>query len=29
MTVACYDKGGKLLGSKSWAGSQPTFRKLW
>ena len=22
------DKGGKLLGSKSWAGGQPKFRKL-
>ena len=27
--VACYDKGGKLLGSKSWGDSQPMFRKLW
>lgn len=26
---AYYDKGGKLLGSKSWAGSQPVFKKLW
>ncbi len=24
-----YEKGGKLLGSKSWAGGQPKFRKLW
>lgn len=26
---AYYQKGDKLLGSKSWAGSQPQFRKLW
>jgi len=26
---AYFDKGGKSLGSKSWAGRQPTFRKLW
>ncbi|QDU29468.1 Acetyl xylan esterase (AXE1) [Anatilimnocola aggregata] len=26
---AYYDKSGKLLGSKSWAGGQPKFRKLW
>lgn len=26
---AYFDKGGKLIGSKSWAGSQPVFRKLW
>ena len=26
---AYYEKGGKLLGSKSWAGGQPKFRKLW
>ncbi len=26
---AYFDKSGKLLGSKSWAGSQPVFRKLW
>ena len=26
---AYYDKGGKSLGSKSWAGGQPKFRKLW
>jgi dienelactone hydrolase len=26
---AYFDKGGKSLGSKSWAGGQPTFRKLW
>jgi len=26
---AYYDKGGKLLGSKSWGGSLPVFRKLW
>jgi hypothetical protein len=26
---AYYDKGGKLLGSKSWVGTQPAFRKLW
>ena len=26
---AYYDKGEKVLGSKSWAGGQPTFRKLW
>ncbi len=25
---AYYEKGEKLLGSKSWAGSQPVFRKL-
>lgn len=25
---AYYEKGGKLLGSKSWAGGQPRFRKL-
>jgi len=25
---AYYDKGGKLLGSKNWAGGQPKFRKL-
>jgi dienelactone hydrolase len=25
---AYYDKGGKLLGSKSWAGGQPKFRDL-
>ena len=25
---AYYDKGGKLLGSKSWAGGQPMFRDL-
>ena len=25
---AYYEKGGKLLGSKSWAGGQPTFRDL-
>jgi hypothetical protein len=26
---AYYDKGNKLIGSKSWAGPQPVFRKLW
>lgn len=26
---AYYDKDGKLLGSRSWAGGQPKFRKLW
>lgn len=26
---AYYEKEGKLLGSKSWAGGQPKFRKLW
>lgn len=26
---AYYEKGGKLLGSKSWAGPQPVFKKLW
>lgn len=26
---AYHDKGGKLLGSKSWVGSQPVFRTLW
>jgi dienelactone hydrolase len=26
---AYYDKGEKLIGSKSWAGPQPVFRKLW
>lgn len=26
---AYYEKGGKLLGSKSWMGGQPKFRKLW
>ena len=26
---AYYDKGGKSLGSKAWAGGQPKFRKLW
>ncbi len=26
---AYFDKGGKSLGSKSWAGRQPTFQKLW
>ena len=26
---AYYEKGGNLLGSKSWAGGQPKFRKLW
>ena len=26
---AYYEKDGKLLGSKSWAGGQPKFRKLW
>ncbi len=26
---AHYEKGEKLLGSKSWAGRQPVFRKLW
>lgn len=26
---AYYEKGEKLLGSKSWAGGQPMFRKLW
>ena len=26
---AYYEKGEKLLGSKSWAGPQPVFRKLW
>ncbi len=26
---AYYEKGGKLLGSKSWAGGQPVFKKLW
>ena len=26
---AYYEKGGKLLGSKSWVGPQPVFRKLW
>ena len=25
---AYFDKGGKLLGSKSWAGGQPRFRNL-
>jgi len=23
------DVGGKLVGSKAWAGGQPAFRKLW
>ena len=26
---AYYEKGGKLLGSKTWAGDQPKLRKLW
>ncbi|OWK45498.1 alpha/beta hydrolase family protein [Fimbriiglobus ruber] len=26
---AYYERGGKLLGSKSWAGNQPKFLKLW
>jgi dienelactone hydrolase len=26
---AYFEKGGKLLGSKSWVGDQPKFRKLW
>ncbi|MFO0866557.1 MAG: hypothetical protein U0744_18280 [Gemmataceae bacterium] len=26
---AYYEKGDKLLGSKSWAGPQPVFKKLW
>ena len=26
---AYYEKGGKLLGSKNWAGGQPVFKKLW
>ena len=26
---AYYDKGDKLIGSKSWAGPQPVFKKLW
>ncbi len=26
---AYYEKGGNLLGSKSWAGPQPVFRKVW
>jgi dienelactone hydrolase len=26
---AYVDKGSKTLGSKAWAGAQPTFRKLW
>jgi hypothetical protein len=26
---AYYEKDGKLLGGKSWAGGQPKFRKLW
>jgi len=26
---AYFDKGGKSLGSKAWAGGQPKFRKLW
>lgn len=26
---AYFDKAGKSLGSKSWAGGQPKFRKLW
>jgi hypothetical protein len=26
---AYYDKGEKLVGSKSWAGPQPVFMKLW
>ena len=26
---AYHDKGGKLIGSKSWVGPQPVFRKLW
>ncbi len=26
---AYYDKGEKLIGSKSWAGPQPKFKKLW
>lgn len=26
---AYYERGDKLLGSKSWSGSQPLFRKLW
>ena len=26
---AYYEKGEKLLGSKSWSGPQPVFRKLW
>jgi hypothetical protein len=26
---AYYEKGEKLLGSKTWAGGQPAFRKLW
>lgn len=26
---AYHERGGKLLGSKSWAGPQPVFRKVW
>ncbi len=26
---AYYEKDGKLLGSKSWAGPQPVFKKIW
>ena len=26
---AYYDKGEKLVGSKSWLGSQPLFQRLW
>jgi dienelactone hydrolase len=26
---AYYEKGGKLLGRKNWAGPQPVFKKLW
>ena len=26
---AYYDNSGKLIGSKSWAGPQPVFKKLW
>ena len=26
---AYHEKGGKLLGSKSWAGPQPVFKKMW
>ena len=26
---AYYEKGDKLVGNKSWGGSQPVFRKLW
>ena len=30
LTLRAYcDKGGKLLGTKAWAGGQPKFRKLW